>query len=105
MKSALVDDLEDAESNSTFDLITGINSSGINEVTLTLGSSNEALQIPVVTNGSNPKSMPITLTPSVVSLVNDNGFWLTVTYSYDHPRNNRTRTRTISCVRSRVPTY
>ena len=100
MKSMATDNLENSMNASVFNLNTG--TSGIQ--TLGLGQANE-LSIPIVTNTVNPKSMPLVLTPSIQSIARDTGFWLRVQYQYDHPRNGRTRTKVIGCIRSRVQNF
>ena len=107
MKSMPASDLEDAMTNSTFNLITGIDDTtgAMERTALDLVSPNVDLPIPIVTNGTSPKNMLLTLTPSIHALADNNGFWLRVEYAYDHPRNNRTRTKVIGAVRARFRAF
>lgn len=100
MKSMTTDNLENRMNAGNFDLDTGAN--GIQ--TLTLDTTNQ-LSVPIVTNTDNPKSIPIVLTPSIESIAGDTGFWLRIQYQYNLPRNNRTRTEVIGCIRSRVNSF
>lgn len=100
MKSMTTNDLEISMSTREFDLNTGANG----EQTLTLDQPNQLL-VPIVTNAETPKSMPIVLTPSIMSTAGGTQFWLRVQYQYNHPKNDRTRTKVIGCIRSRVNSF
>jgi prepilin-type N-terminal cleavage/methylation domain-containing protein len=100
MKSMTTEDLENSMNAATFNLNTGTN--GIE--TLSLGQAKE-LPILIVTNGEDPKSLPLVLTPSIETIAGSTGFWLRVQYEYDHPRSGRTRTEVMGCVRSRVQSF
>ena len=99
MKSEDAADLENAMNDGTFNLITSLDTN----IPLTLGASN-VLPIPIVTNADNPQTMELTMTPSIAALVGGNGYRLRIEYAYDHPRDNRTRTKVISSIRARFST-
>ena len=63
------------------------------------------LQVPIVTEsgGSTTKTMALTMIPEIEPMTTNTGYWLTVTYSYAHPRSGRVRTNTIRNARSTVP--
>ena len=97
MKSMDTEDLDNSVSTAAVDLT---NSNGTQA--LTLGAAN-TLQIPIVSNNQNPRTMQLVLTPSIQSIANDTAFWLRVEYEYEHPRDaNRVRTKVIGCTRGRV---
>ena len=100
MKSMATENLENSMNSAEFELNTGV--SGIQ--VLALEEANE-LSVPIVTNTETPKSVAIVLTPNIESIAGDTQFWLRVQYQYNHPRNDRTRTKVIGCIRSRVNSY
>lgn len=77
---------------------------GNTEQNIFLGEAN-FLEVPIVTDsaGSIAKTMPLTLTPQIAPMENGMGYWLSVKYSYDHPRHQRTRTQIMRSARSTVP--
>lgn len=97
MKSMITEDLEDNMNAARFDLRTGAD--GIQVLALREANT---LSIPIVTNAQNPKSMSLVMTPDIQSIAGNTGFWLRVQYQYNHPRDDRIRTKVIGCIRSRV---
>ncbi|CAA6676849.1 MULTISPECIES: hypothetical protein [unclassified Lentimonas] len=74
--------------------------------TVFLGETN-LLQVPIVTNstGSVSKTLDVTIIPDIQEMDNNEGFWLSIQYSYDHPRNGRTRTYTVHNARSTIKAF
>lgn len=101
MKSTNVAGLETSIANQTFVLT----KSASEQVTLRLGQENREISVPIVTNDDDVKNILISLTPSITTLEGDIGFLLRVEYEYRHPRNDRPRTKVLSCIRSRVPVF
>lgn len=105
MKSKKFGELSSSQNNSTFDLV-----SGNGEITsLNLNAPN-IIQIPLITDEASSdnaviKTLPLTLEPSIQPTTSNTGFWLEVKYSYDHPRNGRTRTEIVRNIRSDVQTF
>ena len=106
MKSKKFGELSSSQSNSIFYL-----TSGNGEVTpLNLNAPN-IIQIPLITDEASSdntviiKTLPLTLEPSIQPTTSNTGFWLEVKYSYDHPRNGRTRTEIVRNIRSDVQTF
>ncbi len=105
MKSKKFGELSNSQNSSTFDLI-----SGNGEVqSLKLNEPND-IEIPIITDETSPdnsviKNLPLTLEPSIQPTTTNTGFWLEVKYSYDHPRNGRTRTEIVRNIRSNVQTF
>lgn len=71
---------------------------------LILGEAN-ILQVPIVTEygGTTTKRMALTMIPEIEPMTTNTGYWLTVTFSYEHPRTGRIRTHTVRNARSTVP--
>jgi prepilin-type N-terminal cleavage/methylation domain-containing protein len=73
---------------------------------LTLDEEN-TISIPIVTNkdGSLRKNMDLKITPTIEAMNSLGGYWLTVSYSYEHPQSGRVRTAVVRNARSSISTY
>lgn len=62
------------------------------------------IDVPLVTDASGNvgKSFEIKMTPTIEQMSSYNGYWLTVEYSYEHPRSKRVRSNIIRNARSTV---
>ncbi len=104
MKSASLETIERLANGSdrTFYMLI----EGNEQTALKLDEPNELL-VPITSNseGEVGKRMPLMLTPSVSSMRDVDGYWLSVIYEYKHPRNDLTRTQVVRNVRSSIPTY
>lgn len=113
MKNTSVALLETSEENGEFDLVIkelDIVTDEETEVeTLDLGEQN-VLQIPLVTNNANNKTLRLTLTPRIIpNLIPGTideiveSYMLEVEYAFDHPQTQLNRTKTVRCLRSNTP--
>lgn len=103
IKGASFDSLENPKQiggNDSFEMIGG----GGQPKMLILDEFND-LQVPVVTenDGSTAKTMKIRVKPSITEMSGASGYWILIEYTYDHPRNGRTRTNFVRNARSTVP--
>lgn len=98
MKSEAAAVTDDRIKDQTFDLTVSANQA----VTLNLEQAN-TIPAAIVSSGNNPRSIQITLTPSISHLVDKTRFLLRVEYQYEHPRNGRLRTKVLGSIQSRVP--
>lgn len=76
-----------------------------NTIDLILDESN-TMSIPLVTDsdGNVQKTLDIEVTPSIKAMDSASGYWLSLKYSYKHPRTGRIRTAIVRNARSTVPT-
>ncbi|MFQ3225314.1 MAG: prepilin-type N-terminal cleavage/methylation domain-containing protein [Lentimonas sp.] len=81
-----------------------MNIGGDSKHPITLAQEN-VLEVPIITNaqGLTSKSLKLTLTPDIQPMENSMGYWLSIKYSYDHPRTGRTRTQIVRNARSTIP--
>lgn len=101
MKSTPIPVLDATPQNGVFELTTDANTT----IQLNLGQANIDIPVPTITNNGNPQNILITLTPSITDLTGEIGFLLRVEYAYEHPRSGRIRTKVLSAIRSRVPSF
>ncbi len=100
MKNAAPSTLDGSIGTSTFNLDVGADQ----PVVLNLGEENTR-SIPIITNAESPKFMDLRVTPNIQSIAGETGFWLSVQYQYDLPRNGRTQTKVMECIRSKIPSF
>lgn len=100
MKNSSFSLLEQSQEDEEFDFQT---TSADNIETIDLGAPN-MLSVPIVTNGTDNKSLAMTLTPRIITL-GPNAYMLEVNYAYNHPQTGRTRTSVVKCLRSRIRSY
>jgi type II secretory pathway pseudopilin PulG len=76
-----------------------------NEIDLILDEAN-TVSIPLVTDsdGNIQKTLDIEVVPSIDAMDTATGYWLSLKYSYKHPRTGRIRTAMVRNARSTVPT-
>jgi len=76
---------------------------GGQERRVVLGEVN-AMLIPITTDedGSTVKTMNMEITPNITKMTAAAGYWLSVTYTYKHPRTGRERTEVVRNARSTV---
>lgn len=98
IKSSSALNLREAESAGTFQLKASIENGTSAGDILTLGTEN-TLAVDIVTNGDNPKSIPLRLTPSIKP-IGQGSYLLKIQYEYDHPKHNRSQTNVVMCIRS-----
>ncbi|CAA6692992.1 MULTISPECIES: hypothetical protein [unclassified Lentimonas] len=73
---------------------------------VSLGEEN-VLEVPIVTNeaASVTKALELTITPDIQEMADSQGYWLSIRYSYNHPRTGRTRTYMVHNARSTVRAF
>jgi len=115
-KSANYSLLTDPPSNGFGNPYFALTTTGSGTINLELGASN-TLEVPVITEsgGSTRKLLNVELTPTlqassrlVRNLVNTTepaGMWITVDYSWQHPRTRKTHTGSLRNMVSLVSTY
>ena len=116
MKSANYDLLTDPPKTVTGDPYFTLTTTTDETINLTLGSSN-ILAVPVITEagGSTRKLLDIELTPilqssanrvqNLVNTTEPSGVWITINYSWEHPRTQKTHTGSLRNMVSLVSTY
>lgn len=103
MKGASIGVIENPTRSGGNDVFEMVVDSG-NIRALNLGESN-LIDVPLVTDseGATINTLEVNLTPSIEAMDSFNGYWLTVHYTYEHPRTKRIRAHTIRNARSTVP--
>jgi prepilin-type N-terminal cleavage/methylation domain-containing protein len=113
--SVAVSTIEQMKGASISLLSTPSTSGGKEIFTLTVENSNtidlfldevNTMSIPLVTDsdGNVQKYLELEVTPSIDAMDSATGYWLSLKYSYKHPRTGRIRTAMVRNARSTVPT-